>query len=163
MKSKFTLLIILSVFLSIFIFYNVNNSTKNKGLHEEQTTSSSNISKYLESISLDDFEEIKNSQETFFVYVNNDSCSDCQFFNVELSNELQNNKSLHIMKFLDVTTLHSNKQLWNEFKDENMIEGTPSFIFIKSGKIVNTYGWTKDHDVEFKTFLEWFNGNLNNI
>lgn len=161
MKIKFKLLIILSVLLTIFIFCETNCPIIDKNINKQQSLSS--VSKYLANISLDKFKEIKKNQETFFIYVNNNSCSDCQIFNIQLSKELQTNESLRIIKCLDITSLHSNDQLWNTFKNQNMIEGTPSFIFFKNGKITNTYGWTKQHNIQFNTFLKWFNNNLNDI
>lgn len=156
MKTKYKLFTAIFVCILIFIVYQSQQTNI-----EDTKDTSSDISLYLESISLDDYNELKNNQESFFVYVNNNSCSDCQIFNVQLLKELQTNESLHHIKFLDMTSLHSNKPVWNSFKNENKIEGTPSFIFIKHGSITSTYGWTIEHDIKYKVFIEWFN-NLNN-
>ena len=106
--------------MTVFIFCETNCPIIDKNINKQQSLSS--VSKYLANISLDKFEEIKKNQETFFIYVNNNSCSDCQIFNIQLSKELQTNESLRIIKCLDITSLHSNDQLWNTFKNQNMIE-----------------------------------------
>lgn len=59
------------------------------------------------------------------------------------------------LKYLDATEIHKNNSKWTRFKKCHKIEGTPSFLHYKNGKIVGEYGWTENDGFDYEYFLNW--------
>lgn len=116
-----------------------------------------NIKYVLENITINKLDEYNDEIKDYIVYVSRPACSDCNLLDDRIINDVKSNIFLNELKYLDVSELYKSKTKWNLFKKENHIEGTPSFIHYKNGKVVSTYGWTEKDGFNYEIFLKWLN------
>lgn len=115
----------------------------------------SDITEYLNSITIYELEENIHRKKDLIVYVARPICEDCEILDERFVAKIEENKSLSKILYLDISELHKNKDEWNIFKDTYGIDGTPSFLIIKDGIVVDRYGWTEKKGFDFEYFCNW--------
>lgn len=137
---------IILVIFAAFMFVGCETKPKNN---------TKGIQQYLSAISIKDIENKNDHHDEFFVYVARPTCSDCEILDDRIIHDLKSNPDLKKLKYLDVTKIHKNNSKWIRFKKSHNIEGTPSFLHYKNGKIVGEYGWTENDGFDYEYFLNW--------
>lgn len=140
--KKLLFFVVLCVFLSGC--RNTNKEIKNE-----------DIRYYLNSISLNLYEEFKEDQEELLVYIRRLTCEDCQLFEKRFINDIKNDSNYRNIKLLDIEDLHNNKNEWQKFKNENKIHGTPAFVYFKNGVYIDSFSWNEDDGFDYEKFKIW--------
>lgn len=98
-------------------------------------------------------------KKTFVIYVGRPTCSDCVTFERSL---LTSNLTKYRGKvlYVNVDGLRKEKNLWVQFKKDNNIEGTPSFVAYVKGKRVSSSSWTVRDGYNAKKALSWLAKNV---
>lgn len=119
----------------------------------------SNIQDLFETISLNDFQKKVSQNTNFIVYIGRPTCSDCQSFE---KNFLNNGVSKYHKKvyYLNVDPLHKNYKMCQQFKSQNMIQGTPAFVSYQDGKLQSSSSWSISNGYSVSNAIEWLNAHV---
>ena len=66
-----------------------------------------------------------------------------------------NNDFKNKVYFVDITSVFDDKNEWENFKLENKINGTPSFVYIKDGTISSSSSWTVEKGYSVTILDNW--------
>lgn len=141
---------IIKIIFGVFIIFSLNACQIQNQKKE--------IDKYIESISLKDFQEKKSKKETFIIYLGFYDSPECNLLNEQIINDIDNNKSLKKLVYLDISQL--NQKEWDYFKEKHNIMGIPSFIYVEKGIEKSSYSWSKKKGFNYKDFVEWINNKI---
>lgn len=111
----------------------------------------------IQKLSPQEFEQKSSEKkQNFIAYIRRPDCSDCNAFEPDLLKYMDENKDFkNKVYFVDITSIFDDKNEWENFKLENKINGTPSFVYIKDGKISSSSSWTVEKGYSVTILDNW--------
>jgi thioredoxin-like negative regulator of GroEL len=155
-------LILISIVIGGKIYITNNQKAMDKKitkLKKEQETAYPEIYDYLDSITVNNFQNYLNENERI-VYIGRPSCSDCNLFEPSLI-DLIDKKNLETkMKYLNVAKLRKNEKEWNKFKQQYNIQYTPTIAKFVEGNLTSKIEWTPENGISIDQVEIWINKNV---
>lgn len=165
MKSKkifliyFIILSLLGTSLSInFYLYNINKKAKTEILEASKSTPS--IYNYLNSITINNFEEKVLSEEEFYIYIGRPDCGDCMLFEPMFENVIEKYNLYDKIYYLNVKHFkETNSDQWKSFKNKYGFTQTPAIIHFKNAENISIIEWNEEKGLSENIFLDWLKNN----
>lgn len=160
---KFLGIIVSILVLGICFFYKENTILirKNDTLKLEKQVIMDNTKSYsyLNSITVNSFENKIKNKKNLFVYIENAKCSDCSFFSKILEKEVVNFSIKDSLYLVDISELHKEKYRWLAFKKKYKFNQTPSFLLFQKGEIKGMIQWDEKKGLSEVDFHHWLEEN----
>lgn len=109
----------------------------------------------LNSIILSRFYGMVDSGQDFIVNISRPNCGTCRGFSEEYLEIVAHTGMEDDIYYLNVAELRKDNDKWAEFKEIFEIQGTPSFVRIKDGKVQSSTGWTPDGGLNGEDIERW--------
>ena len=167
-KEYLGIILIALASISIILFLYSNNRELKKAntmlqLEKQVLIDNTDSFEYLNSITVDTFENRIKNKEDIFVYIGNSECADCSTFSKNLKNEVNNFPLKNSLYLVEISRLHRNKKKWTEFKLKYGFDQTPAFILFKNGKVISMIQWDEKKGLSSDSFHRWLEENRNDI
>ncbi|MDR0570881.1 MAG: thioredoxin family protein [Clostridiales Family XIII bacterium] len=123
---------------------------------EELETTYSPVYLYLNSITVNRFEEMVASGEEFLVEISRPNCPYCREIEPHFVQMIQERGLGEKIYYLNVKRLREDESVWVPFKEKYGFWYTPAFMHYKDGKVVDYI----DDDVDAEKLEAWLDRNL---
>lgn len=121
----------------------------------------SNVKDIFHTLSLSGLKKLVDQKSNFVMYVGRPTCSDCQSFEKSFMNS-DVSKYVGKVYYLNVNRLYKNQKLWQQFKTQNAIQGTPAFVRYQDGKVLSSSSWSVSDGYSVQKAIEWLDANVSN-
>lgn len=159
-RSIFTLVsifFILSLVSNIYI-YNQNHKLQKDIV--ELKESISNTYNYLDSITVENFEEKVKNKEKFIVYIGRPDCSDCLFFDPMFEKFVHQKHLNDKIIYLNIRNYRAeDKKRWDDFKSKYGFNQTPAIIYFEDGKNKSIIEWNNEKGLPILDLETWLKNN----
>lgn len=161
-KIKFVMLII-SILLIISISINLYFYISNKNIIKENISikkTTSSMYKYIDSITVENFESKVLSGEEFFVYIGRPDCSDCNLFESMFKDVINEYKLNDKIIYMNIKTFREeNGEIWEGFKSKYGFTQTPALIHFYNGSNIDIIEWNDEKGLPYNTLIGWLKNN----
>jgi|GEM_PF-1999095 len=159
-----TLAILMFCLVIMFFLFEKNKELEkaNSTLKIEKQILSDNTSafEYLNSLTIDSFEKRVAEGDDLFVYVGkNSECNDCSIFSKTLKKEVETFPLKNSLYFVEISSIHSDKERWLDFKKRYGFNQTPAFLLFQNGEIKSMIEWTEQDGLSSEAFHNWLERN----
>lgn len=113
------------------------------------------ISNKLNTILPNELKKYLKSNESIIVYFGRPSCSDCNLFEKSFIKYIDQYNLSSKIYYVNVNTIHDNKNEWTAFKKQYGISGTPTFVKYKYDIEVNKLDFEEDNGFSSTDLKEW--------
>lgn len=110
---------------------------------------------HLNSVTLERFYRMLETEEDFVVCVSRPDCGTCRTYESDLLDIYERLGMTEEIYYLNVAELHKDTDAWVAFKARFEIGGTPSFIHIRNGEPVSSTGWTELSGISMEEIEAW--------
>lgn len=111
---------------------------------------------YLDSITVDSFNNKKKSKESFVVYVGRPDCPDCSIFEPVFKEFILENGLQYKIQYMNIRDYRAaDKDKWEAFKKENKFQQTPAILKIENGQVVSSIDWKDDEGLPINDVKSW--------
>lgn len=157
---------IVFVVLSLFLIQ-TNHTQKDeiKALENEKQVliDNNDTFNYLNSLTIESFEQKVKSGEELFVYIGNSECPDCSFFAKTLEKEVKTFPLSNALYFVNGRELRQDKTKWLNFKKRYQFEQTPAFLIFSKGQLLSIIQWSEKSGLSDTEFHDWLLKNKQKI
>ncbi|WP_373193075.1 DUF6568 family protein [Enterococcus sp. RIT-PI-f] len=166
-KATLAGILILAVVIIMFVLLRDNTELKRENstleLEKQVLIDNTDTYEYLNSITIDNFENKVKNKENILVYIGNSLCSDCSKFSKTLKDEVENFPLKNSLYLVEITNLHKNKKQWLAFKERYGFDQTPAFILFEKGEIKTMIQWNEKSGLSPESFHKWLEENRSDI
>lgn len=127
--------------------------------YEECSSKLSPTYNYLDSLTVNSFEQKIRNGERIVAYIGRPDCNDCIVFEPILEHLVNEYNLSQEIKYVNVKNFREeSEERWNSFKEKYSFSQTPAFLIFDNGQYVSGIEWGED-GLPAEKLLNWFEKN----
>ncbi|MBD5545148.1 MAG: thioredoxin family protein [Lachnospiraceae bacterium] len=109
----------------------------------------------LNSVTYEKFNELIQENREVYVYIGRPSCGDCQEFEPELIQIIQQYEKNQQIVYFNVHSIRQDDKEWETFKEKYNVQYTPTIAKFKQGKLIDKVEWTPEEGISIEDVKSW--------
>ncbi|WP_086348576.1 thioredoxin family protein [Candidatus Enterococcus clewellii] len=168
MKKKLMIAAVLTGFFTVNLVtanyaYSLSNEVEAKEVELiESKGNYPEIYDTIDAITVPTFKQKLVQEESFYLYVGRPTCGDCNDFEPDLIDLINEYDLEDKLLYLNVAKLRTDEPAWEKFKETYDLIYTPTLAKFEGGKLISKVEWTPENGISADMVETWINENVEN-